>query len=163
MLNPDKSDVAFYGTRPGLKRVDPPTSVTVAGCAISISDRLKILGVTLDATLSFDKHIATVVKACNYHLRALRYIRRCITQDITSTIACSIVGSRIDYCNGLLFGASGKAFNHLQWVQNNLEEQYLISASESYTTQAANLSTCYPSFTGFQFKPGSRIKSHYFL
>ena len=34
--------------------------------------------------------------------------------------ACSIVGSRIDYCNGLLFGASGKAFNRLQRVQNNL-------------------------------------------
>ena len=95
-------------------------SVTVAGCIISISDRLKILGITLDATLSFDEHIATVVKACNYHLRVLRHICRCITQDIASTIACSIIGSRIDYCNGLLFGASGKAFNHLQRVQNNL-------------------------------------------
>ena len=82
LLNPDKSDVAFYGTRPGLKRVDPINSVTIAGCAISISDSLKILGVTLDATLSFDEHIATVVKACNYHLR---HIRRCITQDIAST------------------------------------------------------------------------------
>ena len=77
-------------------------------------------GVTLDATHSFDEHITTVIKACNYHLRALRHLRRCITQDIASTIACSIVGSRIDYCNELLFGASGKAFNHLQRVQNNL-------------------------------------------
>ena len=81
--------------------MDPINSVTVAGCAISISDRLKILGVTLDATLSFDEHIGTAVKACNYYIRALRHIRQCIT--------CSIVGSRIDYCNGLLFGASGKA------------------------------------------------------
>ena len=40
LLNPDKSVVAFYGTRPGLKRVDPQTSVTVAGCAIIIFDRL---------------------------------------------------------------------------------------------------------------------------
>ena len=120
LLNPNKSDVAFYGTRPGLKRVNPINSVTVAGCAISISDRLKILGVTLDVTLSFDEHIATVVKACNYHLRALRHIRRCITQDVASKIACCIVGSRIDYCNGLLFGASGKAFNRLQRVQKNL-------------------------------------------
>ena len=100
--------------------MDPPTSVTVAVCAISISDSLKILGVTLDATLSFDEHIATVVKVCNYHLCALRHICRCITQDIASTIACSIVGSRIDYCNGLLFEASGKEFNRLQMVQNNL-------------------------------------------
>ena len=78
------------------------------------------MGVTLDATLSFDEQIATVVKACNYHLRALHHIRRCITQDVASTIAYSIVRSRIDYCNGLLFGASGKAFNRLQRIQNNL-------------------------------------------
>ena len=39
-----------------------------------------------------------------------------------------------------------------------LQEQCLISASESYTTQAADLPTCYAGFTGFQFKPGSRIK-----
>ena len=107
----------------GSKESDPPTSVTVAGCAISISDRLRIHGVTLDATLSFDEHITTVVKTCNYHLRALRHIRRCITQDIAGTIACSIagsVGSRIDYCNRLLFGASVKAFYGSQRVQNNL-------------------------------------------
>ena len=43
-----------------------------------------------------------------------------------------------------------------------LQEPCLISASQSYTTQAADLSTCYASFTGFQFKPRSRIKSRYF-
>ena len=43
-----------------------------------------------------------------------------------------------------------------------LQEQCLILASEIYTTQAADLSTCYASSTGFQFKPGSRIKSRYF-
>ena len=43
-----------------------------------------------------------------------------------------------------------------------LQEQCLISASERYTTQAADLLTCYASFTCFQFKPGSRIKSRYF-
>ena len=30
LLHPNKSDVAFYGTRPGLKRVDPINSVTIA-------------------------------------------------------------------------------------------------------------------------------------
>ena len=55
LLNPDKSDAAFYGTRPGLTRVDPINSVTVAICAISISGRLKILGVTLDAISISDR------------------------------------------------------------------------------------------------------------
>ena len=142
--------------------MDPINSVTVAGCAISISDRLKILSVTLDATLSFDEDIATVVKACNYHLRALRHICRCIAQDIASTIACSIVGSRIDYCNGLLFGASGKAFNRLQRVQNNLARAMFDISIRKLHDSGRRSFDLFASFTGFQFKPGSRIKSRYF-
>ena len=80
------SDVAFYGTRPGLNRVNQINSVTLAGCAISISDRLKILGVTQDAILSFDEHIATVVKACNYHLRELRRLDVRRSGSWTSTV-----------------------------------------------------------------------------
>ena len=82
LLNPDKTDVALCGTRPGLKRSGLPSSISVAGCAIIASERLKILGVTLDVTLSFDDHIISVVRACNYHMRALRHIR-CTLQILT--------------------------------------------------------------------------------
>ena len=61
LLNPNKSDVALYGTRPGLKRSGLPSSISIAGCAINVSERLKILGVTLDVTLSFDDYITSVV------------------------------------------------------------------------------------------------------
>ena len=137
--------------------MDPINSVTVAGCAISISDRLKILGVTLDATLSFDEHIGTAVKACNYYIRALRHIRRCITQDIAST-ACSVVGVESITVMDCYLELLAKHSTVYRGYKTILQEQRLISVSESYTTQAADLSTCYASFTGSQFKPGSRIK-----
>ena len=70
-LNPDKSDAIFFGTHPGLKKAGLPTSVIVAGCSVDVSDRLKILGVTLDNALTFDNHVGNVAKACNFHLRAL--------------------------------------------------------------------------------------------
>ena len=120
LLNPDKSDAAFFGTVPGLKKAELPPSVIVAGCPVNISDRLKLLGVTLDSALTFENHVANVVKACNFHLRALRHLRRSLTRDVANTLACSIVGSRIDYCNALLYGATDKVIEKLQRIQSSL-------------------------------------------
>ena len=50
LLNPDKSDLAFYGTRPCLKRLGLPSSTSFTDCAINVPESLKILAVTLDAT-----------------------------------------------------------------------------------------------------------------
>ena len=54
---------------------------------------LKSLGVTIDTNLRFDCHARNVAKACNFHTRALRHVRSLLTD------ACSIVASRLDYCN----------------------------------------------------------------
>ena len=120
LLNPDKSKAAFFGTNPGLRKPGLPSSISVAGCPIAVLERLKILGVMLDSSLSFDDHVNAVVQACNYHIRSLRYIRHSVTRDIMNTLACSIAGSRIDYCNALLYGVSGKNINRLQRLQNGL-------------------------------------------
>ena len=56
----------------------------------------------------------------NYHVRALRHLRRSLTKDVANTLACSIVGSRIDYCNALLYGATDKVLGKLQCIQNCL-------------------------------------------
>ena len=53
-----------------------------------------------NACLSFDDQITSVVKACNYHLAALRHIKPVLSKDVAST-ACSIVGTILDYCNGM--------------------------------------------------------------
>ena len=50
-------------------------------------------------------HITNVLRACNIDMRALHHIRCSITQDITNTIAHSIIGSRLDYFHVLLFDA----------------------------------------------------------
>ena len=76
---------------------------------------LKILGVTLDSTLTFDDHINNVMRSCNYHLRALRHLRPCLSLDVAS-----IAGSRLDYCNALYYGVTQSTMNKLQRVQNNL-------------------------------------------
>ena len=59
-------------------------------------------------------------RACNFHLRALAHIRHLLPLSVAQTLACSIVCSRLDYCNAVLQGAPKSSMLKLQRVQNNL-------------------------------------------
>ena len=76
LLNLDKSEVCFFGTRQKLRCADKPSSIKVAGCCIDVCEKLKTLGVTLDSALTFENHISGVVRSCNFHIRALHHIKR---------------------------------------------------------------------------------------
>ena len=52
--------------------------------------------------------------------RALRHVRTVLTDDLAQTVARSIVGSRLDYCNAMLYGAPAATLDILQRAQNNL-------------------------------------------
>ena len=84
------------------------------------AEYVKLLGVTLDSTLSFDKHVIKATRSCHYHIRALRHTRPLLTLDTAKAMAVAIVGSRLDYCNSVLYGMSQANINRLQRVQNIL-------------------------------------------
>src|SRR5664279_1749555 len=120
LLNPTKSEAIAIGTRAQVAAASANGAVIVAGNRVPLSDSVKLLGVTIDSVLSFDQHVINVVRGCNYHLRALRHIRPLITTDVAKTVACSMVSSRLDYCNALLHLTTVKNLNKLQTVQNDL-------------------------------------------
>jgi len=66
------------------------------------------------------KHINNVCKACYYHIRLLHHVCQSLLDSVARTVACSIVTSRIDYCNSLYAGMSASNFEKLQRVQNTL-------------------------------------------
>ena len=116
-LNPDKSEAILVGTSSQLKKVEQE-SVTVADCVIPFKSTIKNLGVIIDSNLSFDQHIDATCRSAQFHIRALRHIRGLLSTEVAKCVAASIVGSRLDYCNGLLFGATSKNLRKLQLVQN---------------------------------------------
>jgi len=79
-----------------------------------------LLGVTLDSSLSLNKHLANTVASCNFHIRALRHIRSSLTPQAAVMIAGSLVNTRLDYCNSLLVNNTNHNIIRLQRVQNNL-------------------------------------------
>jgi hypothetical protein len=120
LLNADKSDFMFIGTSAQLAAAPVNDDVTVAGVSLPVSNEIKSLGVILDSRLTFNAHATAVCKAINYHIWALRHIRRLLPLEIAQTLACSIVGARLDYCNSVLYGAPKSTIIKLQRAQNSL-------------------------------------------
>ena len=69
--------------------------------------------------------------ACKFHTRALRHIRHMLSTELAVTIGCSIVASRLDYCNSLLYGAPSTSLDKLQRCQNMLARVVTQSSSRT--------------------------------
>jgi len=72
--------------------------------------------VILDTKLSFNEHVTIVCTLAYGHIRALRHVRALLPDDVARTVACSIIGSRLDYFNSLLASTSKSNLIKLQRV-----------------------------------------------
>ena len=84
------------------------------------STSAKNLGVLFDSSLNFQKHISQTCRACFYHIRDLRRIRKSLSLDLAKQIAVALVSSKLDYCNSLFHNIPEKDIARLQRVQNCL-------------------------------------------
>jgi len=90
-----------------------------AQVCIKIIINIKTLGVTLDANLTLNQHVSSLCKSLHFHTRALRHIRPALSDCMATTLATSIVQSRLDYANSLLHGTSAANIYKLQCAQNS--------------------------------------------
>ena len=120
LLNAGKTEAIAFGTRQQLAKRATDTDLKIGDASVAIVESVKPLGVILDSTLSMDKQVNALVKACNFHIRALRHVRSCLTPGAARTISIGLVTSRLDYCNSLLYGTSESNLDKLQRVQNDL-------------------------------------------
>jgi len=75
-------------------------------------------------------------KFCYYHIRQFRYIRPYL--DSTTTIATSIVHSKLDYCNSIYYNLHNMSLsNRVQKIQNSLASAVVNAAKyyHSYLTR----------------------------
>jgi len=54
------------------------------------------------------------------HMCALRHVRSLRTDDVANIVARSIVASKLDYCNSLLYDTPAATFDVLQREQSRL-------------------------------------------
>ena len=68
------------------------------------SQVVRNLGVLLDHKLTMVNHVSSVTKACYFHLRRIRQVRRCLNEHCLRLLVQALVLSRLDYCNSVLAG-----------------------------------------------------------
>ena len=118
--NPDKTEVLLFGTKLHRKEFIKHFLAKLLDQEITPTDSARNLVVVFDGGLNFRKHISLVCLSCYYHIRHLRRLRRCLTSEVSKTIATALVSSKLDYCNGLLYNVTNRELNRLQGVHNCL-------------------------------------------
>ena len=81
-------------------------TLNVSGSEIRPSKSVKILGVTIDQTLSWENHISAVVSKCFGSLIPLNRFRHHLTPEALQLIIQTHVLSHVNYCLPVWGGAS---------------------------------------------------------
>ena len=63
-------------------------------------------------------HVHQTCRVCYFHLKNIASIRSCLTEQAAIRLVHSLVVSRLDYANALLFGITDVLIDKLQRVQN---------------------------------------------
>ena len=79
-----------------------------------------------------NNHISHVCRSSYFYIRALCHIRQALTDDMAKTVAASLIHTRIDYANSLIYGSTN--INKLQRVQTSVAHLVLPNLSQQPAT-----------------------------
>ena len=66
-----------------------------------------------------EKHVSALVRSCFTQIRYIGRIRQYLSESACKTLVATLVTSRLDYANALLYGINKSAMSKLQMVQNS--------------------------------------------
>ena len=92
-LNPSQTDFFLIGTK-----LQSEKFLNISPCLILSQDTnpsasAKNLGVVSDSSLNFRKHISQTCRACFYHIRDLRRIRKSLCLDVLKSKQANWIGT----------------------------------------------------------------------
>lgn len=117
-LNDSKSEVLLFSNKSNLKHLPNTFNICVGSDQIPACGSARNIGVIFDQHMAMDKQISKTCQATYFQLRSVGKIRRYLTTDAAKLLIHSLVMSRLDYGNSLLFGLPNVQLNRLQRIQN---------------------------------------------
>ena len=116
-FNDDKTEFLIIGSSQQLEKLDN-ISIRVGDSDIHPVPLARNLGCWFDSRLSMASHITKLCASSFYHIYNIRRIRKYLSRQSTEILVQAFITSRLDYCNGLLYGLPDCLLNKLQRVQN---------------------------------------------
>ena len=111
-LNSPKTEFLLIGLSKQLAKIN--------NSSLTTTHSARNLGFIFDEHLTFSEKISSVSKSCYYHIRQLSCIRPYPDTKTASTIATSVVHSKLDNCNSLYHNLPKSQITRLQQIQNSL-------------------------------------------
>ncbi len=115
-INDDKTEFLIISSP--RSKYTPTFSLGIGDVTIDPTSSCRNLGVLFDKNLSMEAHISNVSRCMMFHLRSISAIRLLLTESATAQLVHSLVTSRLDYCNSLLYGLPDCHLQKLQRIQN---------------------------------------------
>ena len=84
---------------------------------VSLSFKLRDLGVVFDQYLTFHDHISGICKSTHFHLRGIGRIRNLLTFDATAQLIHALITTCLDFCNSILYNLPNNKIERLQRIQ----------------------------------------------
>ena len=115
-LNEDKTEVLVITARGQTNDI----SINVGGCDISPGiEPPRNLGVLFDSSCSLKQHVNKLCKSLNYSIFNIGKVRKYLDTSTAEILVNSLVTSKMDYCNSLLYGINEYQLDQIQRCQNN--------------------------------------------
>ena len=133
-MNPTKTNLLLVGTSHAVNKASS-FQLLVADHTLNPQPAVKMLGVTIDNTLSWEAHISGVVKKCNSVLFCIYKIRHHLTPDTRKLLIETHVFPYILYCITVWGGAASCHLNRVQKIINFAAR--IVSGARRYDSISA--------------------------
>ena len=117
-LNVAKTELMIIGSRQRLSAQCDDVEIRIDDQIIKRVDHTKSLGLTIDAQLSWGKHVEEICKKVSSAIGALKRVRPFISKETAIQIYNALIMPHFDYCSPVWDCLSGYLSDKLQKLQN---------------------------------------------
>ena len=128
-LNQEKTELIIFAPKHQVKHFSD-FRLKFDGTVLSDVSCVKNLGMYFDKAISMEQQASAITRSCFQQIRNIGRIRSLISVDACRTLVSSLVISRLDYGNALLYGTNNNIISKLQRVQNTAAR--LITRKRKY-------------------------------
>ena len=127
-LNDDKTEMLVIGSK--YRTIPKLTDLNVGSTVITPGEHVRNLGVIMDTKFTMEPHITKIMQIAFLKIRQISYYRKFLTSSAAKTLIHAYITSRLDYCNGLLYGLPTNLVAKLQSILNTAAR--LVTKTRKY-------------------------------